>query len=219
MMVFSTLANVQEKHGEDRGVVHPLTFVGDDHSMVEAILAGHPGASAAMYDRYSDHVYRVLVRIMGFDDQLQDLLQEVFMEALRSVGSLRKSAQLKAWLTAIAVHTARACIRKRTRRRWLQFRQPDKLPERIAVEADDETREALEATYEVLGLMPAQERIAFSLRFIDGMELTEVAEACGVSLATVKRRLLQAQQRFIKMASRRKALEDWLEKSPRWRDR
>ncbi len=200
-------------------MVSPLTFVGDDHAMVRAILSGHPGASAALYDRYSDHVYRVLVRIMGFDDQLKDLLQDVFIEALSNIGSLRDPEQLKAWLTAIAVHTARACIRKRTRSRWLHFRQPEKLPARAANEADDVTREALRETYEVLDQMPAQERIAFSLRFIDGMELTEVAAACGVSLATIKRKLSRAEQRFTAMAGRRKALEGWLEKSPRWRDR
>lgn len=202
-----------------RGVVHPLKFVGDDAAMVSAILSGHPGASAALFDRYSRHVYRVLLRIMGFDEELRDLLQDVFVEALRGIGSLRDAAQVKAWLTGIAVHTARGCIRRRSRRRWLQFRQPEHMPEELASEASDEVREALDETYRVLDLMPADERIAFALRFVEGMELTEVADACGVSLATIKRRLSRAETRFVAMAGRREPLREWLGSSARWRDR
>ncbi|MEZ4298352.1 MAG: sigma-70 region 4 domain-containing protein [Polyangiaceae bacterium] len=59
---------------------------------------------------------------------------------------------------------------------------------------------ALEATYAVLGELPADERIAFALRFIEGMELTEVAASCGVSLATVKRRIGRAEGRSVEKA-------------------
>ena len=90
---------------------------------------------------------------------------------------------------------------------------------RGAVVLSEEVREALEETYRVLDLMPADERIAFALRFVEGMELTEVADACGVSLATIKRRLSRAETRFVAMAGRREPLREWLGSSARWRDR
>jgi RNA polymerase sigma-70 factor (ECF subfamily) len=49
------------------------------------------------------------------------------------------------------------------------------------------------------------------LRYIDGMELTAVAQACGVSLATIKRRLSRAQVTFSALAARQSVLVEWLE--------
>jgi RNA polymerase sigma-70 factor, ECF subfamily len=71
--------------------------------------------------------------------------------------------------------------------------------------------EALRATYHVLGRLSADERIPFALRFIDGMELTEIADACAVSLATTKRRLSSAQKKFTSIARTYPELADWVE--------
>ena len=57
---------------------------------------------------------------------------------------------------------------------------------------------------------------AFALRFVDGMELTEVAAACETSLATIKRRLARAGARFEAAARRQPVLEEWLEGGTRW---
>jgi RNA polymerase sigma-70 factor (ECF subfamily) len=73
--------------------------------------------------------------------------------------------------------------------------------------------------YAVLNRMPADDRIAFALRYIDGMELTEVAAACSVSLATVKRRLRRSEARFLKAARSHTLLEKWVEEGSRWQDR
>ena len=58
--------------------------------------------------------------------------------------------------------------------------------------------------------------LAFALRFVDGMDLNEVASACGVSRATVSRRLERAERRFAEGARRHEALAQWLERSSRW---
>ena len=58
--------------------------------------------------------------------------------------------------------------------------------------------------------------IAFALRFVDGMELVEVAEACEVSLATIKRRLARAQAKFTNIARTYPVLHEWLERGARW---
>jgi RNA polymerase sigma-70 factor (ECF subfamily) len=69
----------------------------------------------------------------------------------------------------------------------------------------------------VLGRLPVDDRIAFSLRFIEGLELTEVARACGVSLNTIKRRLDRAERRFVALAAREPSLREWLDQGARWR--
>lgn len=219
MLSFATTSSGPAANGKSAGVVRPLTFVGDDAALLEGLRSGHPGAPAALYDRYADYVHAMLLRIMGCDPELGDLLQEVFLQALRSADSVRDAGRLKPWLGSVAVHVARGTIRKRSRKRWLSFRQPESLPAREAPVADEETREVLRLTFDVLGRMPADERIAFSLRFVEQMELTEVAEACNVSLATAKRRIAKAERRFLALAKLRQPLAEWLEHSSRWRDR
>ena len=82
-----------------------------------------------------------------------------------------------------------------------------------------EARETLPPVYQILDRVPADERIAFALRHIDGMELSEVAGACAVSLATIKRRIERADQRFLKLAKHHPLLAAWVEGSTRWQDR
>jgi RNA polymerase sigma-70 factor (ECF subfamily) len=72
------------------------------------------------------------------------------------------------------------------------------------------------ATYRVLDTLPDDERMAFSLRFISEMQLTEVAAACRVSLATVKRRLARAEKRFVEAAKDHPALRERLAHGGRW---
>ena len=187
-----------------------LAFVGDDAALVEGLRADNPAARAELFDRYAPHVRRVLCRVLGGDPDLADVLHDVFVEALASIRKLQDGNALKGWLTMVAVYTARGHIRKRQRRRWLRVVAPTDLPEQEARTTSAETNEAVRCTYAVLERMGADDRIAFSLRFIEGLELTEVAAACGVSLATIKRRLVRAKRRFFHEAKRHDALQDWL---------
>jgi len=193
--------------------VIPLRAADSDAALVRALRAGDPHAGAMLFDRYGLHVRRVLARVLGPDPELADLLQDVFVAALASLHSLEDPAALKAWLTRVAVFMARGRIRRRARWRFLRFVPDDELPEAIAPGQDADACEAMAAVYRVLRALPADERIAFALRTIDGMELTAVATACGVSLSTIKRRLSTAQRRFRELSRREPVLKDWLQGS------
>lgn len=185
----------------------------DGTAVLEALRAKDPAAATALFDRYGEHVERVLARVLGVDSELQDLLHEVFVRALAGVSDVREAAMLKSWLTSIAVFTARDCIRRRSRRRWLKFLPWSDVPEQVSPPFDFTANEVLRATYSLLERLPADERIAFSLRFIDGMELTETANACHVSLATIKRRLARAEARLRASAKEHPAVAEWLEEA------
>ncbi len=196
--------------------VRRLGFVGDDLALADALKQGHPGAPAELFERYGNHIQRVLVNVMGVDQELPDLLQETFARAFKNAGQLEDGARLKAWLTRIAVFTARGCIRSRGRKRWLRYFSPETMPETRARVTSMEDREAVKSTYKALDAMPADLRVPFTLRYMQGMSLKEVAAACEVSLATIKRRLAKADKRFISIASREPALQSWLEGGSRW---
>jgi RNA polymerase sigma-70 factor (ECF subfamily) len=201
-------------------VVRTLPFVGDDAAMVAAMRAGNRAAIAAFYDRHHAHVLRTLTRVLGPERELSDLHHDVLVSALGSLDELRDPAALRPWLTSIAVFTARTRILRRKRGWWLRLLPWDELPEvAIASEAGApraEVTEALRATYAVLDELPVDERMPFALRFIGGMELTEVAGACAVSLATIKRRLARAEASFTTRARAHPALTEWIEGGTRW---
>jgi RNA polymerase sigma-70 factor, ECF subfamily len=201
-------------HGA-RGGRTPLVAEGDDAALVSSLKRGDRAARAELFDRYAPHAQRVLARVLGHDVDLADLLHEVFARAFTQVDRLEDPAALKWWLTAIAVFTAREHIRRRQRSRWLRFFANEDLPDLPAVGANEEVREALRSTYAVLDRLGADDRIAFSLRYIEGLDLGEVAAACCVSLNTIKRRLARADKRFVALARREPALHDWLARGAR----
>jgi RNA polymerase sigma-70 factor (ECF subfamily) len=184
-----------------------------DELLVLSLRARHADAGTQLFDRYAPHVRRVLVRVMGPDSEILDLVHDVFVTALESVDRLIDPRALRAWLTQIAVFTARARIRRRVRGRILRFLPFSELPETEQPPADFEGSEAMQAVYRVLGGLDTDQRIAFALRFVGGMELTEVAASCGVSLATIKRRLARAQTTFAGAAADEPALAEWLSAS------
>jgi len=192
------------------GQVIPLFAPGSDEALVAGLRARDPGAQRALFEQHGPYVQRVLARVLGVDAELPDLLHDVFIEAYEGIDRLSDPKALKSWLASIAVFTARACLRRRKRRSWLRFVGWDELPEPPSTGATGEMTLALSRVYAVLNGMPEDERIAFALRYIDGMELTEVAEACGVSLATIKRKLSRAQELFQARAQREPALQRWL---------
>jgi RNA polymerase sigma-70 factor (ECF subfamily) len=194
----------------------PLTFVGDDRALVDALRAGHPGAAAALYDRYAGQIRLTLRSILGPDDDIPDLLQEVFIRALDRVDALRDVSRLASWLTGIAVFVGRAQIRLRSRRRWLRFFSPERTETQQREQPSSDARRALREVYAVLDRMPPDERMAFVLRYIHGTTLVEAAEACETSLATIKRRLTRAEKRFLEAVRRQPVLAEWLDEGTRW---
>ena len=181
----------------------------DDLRLARGLHEHEPWAAAVLADRYLTHVRRVLVRVMGAGDyELDDLVQEVFARALAGAHRLSFAGALSSWLTSIAVFTGREAIRRRTRWRWLRF--TDTLPERPATQASADVSDAAHAVYTLLDRLPVDERIPFALRNVDGMELREVAAACGVSVPTVRRRLARAEHRFHALAARCESLLPWV---------
>lgn len=192
------------------GRVLLLPLPDSDTALVGALRSGRADAREELVVRYAEDVERLLYRILGPDSEIPDLLQEVFVAGLTSLHRLRDPNALRSWLGSIAVRKARKLIAHRRRWRFIRSVPPSELPEREAPTSSVEVSEALRCTYRILDSMPVEERIAFALRHIDGMELTDVAQLTEVSLATIKRRLARAHRRFVDAARDSDALAGWL---------
>jgi RNA polymerase sigma-70 factor, ECF subfamily len=182
-----------------------------DSFLAEALRAGEGSAIAQLFDLYGRHVERVLIRTIGRDAEMEDMVQDVFLGAYRSGSNYQgNDTQLKAWISRIAVFTARGYLRKRKRRWWLRSADPAEMPELNSKEPSPHTAEVLRRTYVALDLMDADLRIPFALRELESMELAEIAEACDCSVSTIKRRLARARKTFDRLAKKDPILRDWL---------
>ena len=185
--------------------IEPLS----DDQIVRGLVDHEAFAARALVDQHGPYVRRVIYRVLGADDsEHEDIVQEVFTRAIAGIRQLSSPNALRAWLTQIAVFSARGVIRRRKRSNWLRFLGD--LPERAAEEAPASVREAARAVYQIIEKMPVDERIPYTLRAMEGLDLVELASACGVSVATVRRRLAKAEARFARLASGYEALEPWV---------
>lgn len=208
--------DAKQKETPSEQVVHFLSFSGTAEELLAALVEGQPQARRALYEEYSGHVQRVLVRIMGVDDSIPDLLSETFVQAFSSIHTVKNAGSLKAWLSRVAVFVARGRIRQRRRRRMFQVLTSTGHVDTRSEQMDTDGREALHVLYALLDELPTDERIVFALRFIDGKGFVEIGEICCVSRATLNRRLNRAQARFLEMAKEEPLLHEWIERGTRW---
>ena len=163
-----------------------------DAVLVERILRGDRQAFRQLYGRYARYVAGVVVRWMGDDHELDDIVQDTFVRAVDRLGGLRSPGHVRPWLATIAVRFARERVARRHRRgrlvRELQHHQP--------AASDPRDRVAADELYGALERLPDKLRVPWFLARVEGEKLEDVATACGVSLATVKRRIAAGQARL-----------------------
>lgn len=182
----------------------------DAELLLALARVGDPRTGAALFDRCEAQVNRLVWRVLGADEAHDDVVQQVFVALLAGIKRLREAAALEGWVAVVTVNTVRSEIRRRRiRRLWLRS-APEAIDLAEAPEPSHEARELLRRTYAALERLPADERIAFTLRFIDEQPLTAVAAACDCSLATIKRRIHAAQARFRRHAERDPVLAERL---------
>jgi RNA polymerase sigma-70 factor (ECF subfamily) len=187
-----------------------------DEELVRGITAGEVWAAAALLDQYGPMVERLLRRVFGHDPELEDLVHDAFATILGAIHQVRDAQALKGWIATVSVNTAHRALRRRRMARMLFFwRHDEDTPEPVS-EPGHGPREAVRRMYAALEQLPAAERVPFALRYIDEMPLEDVARACSVSLATVKRRLGRAERRFTTVARRDPVLQTWMEERSRW---
>lgn len=190
----------------------PRGAEGDDPALVRALLDGDLQAPRLLWKRFSPLVYRVLKRSLGPGHDLEDLAQEVFLCLFGKVRTLRDPGALKAFVISVTVLTARHELRRRWVRRWVRLSGDVAEVDTRAVypEAGADAREALVRFYAILDRVNATDRTAFVLRYMEGLDLVDVAAAVGMSQATVKRRLTRVWARVALLVERDPLLADYL---------
>jgi RNA polymerase sigma-70 factor, ECF subfamily len=189
-----------------------LAGVPADVELVDAFRRDSAAASTAVWQRYYPLVRRVLARAMGPGNDVDDLVQEVFLRLYRKLPSLRDPASLRQFVLAITGHVLKGELRVRWLRRWLRWGQDERdMPEQAGTDVDRDAREALVHLYRILDGLPPRRRAVFVLRHIEGLELQDVAAALDISPATTKRWLAKTSWRVFAQARRDPTLAPYLQ--------
>ena len=179
----------------------------DESGLVACAKSGDREAFRAIMQRCNQRLFRVARGLVGGDDEAEDVLQEAYLHAFAGISNFRGEAELLTWLTAITLNEARGRLRKRRpmldldivdKTNIVQFPSAPADPEAEA--GRTETRELLEAAIDSL---PADFRIVFILREIEGCSVEETAIQLDINPATVKTRLFRA-RRLLRASLERK---------------
>ena len=175
-----------------RLVVTPRPVQREDAELVLALQAGAAWASEAIWDRYSDRVSKFLVRSLGRPQHdVEDLTQEVFIRVFTRHRAIQTPAALRQFVMSVAVNVLKWELRYRWIRRRVRLSETGELPEIATAvgfdEAAGEARQALGLCYAILDRLGTRERVAFVLRYMEEMTVSEVAERMGISTSTAKR--------------------------------
>ena len=182
----------------------------DDATLAQALIDGDPRAPPLVWARFSGVVRRIVQRALGQQQDHEDVVQEVFASVFARPGVLRSPGAVRAFIISVTLHAISGELRRRRLRRVIGLAPTDELPEMETTDPNPESRRALVHFYRIVGRVQERDRIAFVLRFVEGMAVTAVAEALSTSAPTARRRFTRAFRRVSLLAARDPFLRDYL---------
>jgi len=170
----------------------------DDRSMVKAVLAGEREIYRRLVEKYQGMVFAAISRITGPRPEVEDLAQETFLQAYRSLNCFRGEARFSTWLLRIAINKAIDFQRRRREEykrlegyaRQLAFSPaPGDVPEEVVL-----ARERQERLHGYLSLLPHHYRHVLKRHYLDGFSYREISHEAGVPVKTIESRIYRARK-------------------------
>ncbi len=182
-----------------------------DLELAHRAASGDRIAQRELFLAQRANVHRALFRILGSNRELEDLLQDAFIEIFRAIPSFRGESTLGRWCQTIAVRVAYLMISRRKPPAVDLALVEDILASDADVRRHAVVREAARRLYAALDRIEVKQRIAFALATIDGKSLAEVAELTGSTLFAVKTRVWRARRELMRRARKDAVLAAYLE--------
>ncbi len=179
-----------------------LAYV-EDVLLVDRCLTGEPAATRELFRRHRPRVHASLFRVLGTNRDMDDLLQEAFIQVFQSLRNWRAEASLSTWIDRVSVRVAYRYLSQRGRRIVTDELVGDVPGSEIEGPGAERqlARDGVKRLYEVLDELGAASRLAFTLHEIDGRSVAETAELVGSSVTATKLRIWRARKRIEQAAS------------------
>jgi RNA polymerase sigma-70 factor (ECF subfamily) len=187
----------------------------EDIVLVDRCLEGQEAAARDLFRRHRARVHASLYRILGSNRDMEDLLQEVFVQVFASLRSWRAEASLATWIDRIAVRVAwRSIAKKRARPAEDELSDEDAVAPEVGGARAAHARDGVRRLYAALATLSPPARVAFALHEIDGRPLAEVATVTGASLTATKLRVWRARRSLHALAAADPVLREFLDDAP-----
>lgn len=184
-----------------------------DSELVERCKAGERGAFDHLYLRHADRIYRSLARIVGASEA-EDLTQQSFLEAFRSLHRFRGDSAFSTWLYRISVNTAMHALRRSKRRSESSVAIEDSngvqlVDPSISPAQRTEEQELWAQVSQCLHSLKPKQRIALVLRYSEELSLEEISQVVGDKSDTIGKRIKKAEQEMSRMLGSINRMEEW----------
>ena len=171
-----------------------------ERELVERCRRGDEGAFQELVDKYKNLVFALIARTVQDRSRSEDLAQDVFLRIHRGLPYFRGEARLSTWIYRIV---ANVCVQDANRAMLVAAARhvsldddrgaPSALPAPDRQFVDLELRDRLE---KAIARLPANYRLLIAAHYLDGVQYTDLAEALGLPLGTVKTQLHRAKQQL-----------------------
>jgi RNA polymerase sigma-70 factor (ECF subfamily) len=182
-----------------------------DRDLIDRVSGGDHGAFSELYRRYSPSAFGLAKRIVGDQTMAEEVLQEVFLSVWRRAGAFDPArGSVRSWLFAQIHHRSVDVVRREEaeKRRSRATVEPDATEEDVEDVIEESWLSARrEHVRSALTNLPDEQRRVIELAYYNGLTQTQVADAMGVPLGTVKSRTLAAMRR-LRQALSGQAVED-----------
>lgn len=182
-----------------------------DVALAQRAAAGERTAQRELFQSYRVGVHHTLFRILGNNRDLEDLLQDAFLEVFRSLKNYRGEGSLARWCQTIATRTAYLYIGRRKPPAVDLSVVEDTIANDHDTRRHAMVREAARRLYAALDRIETKQRIAFALAVIDGLPLAEVALLTESTTLAVKTRVWRARKQLFARAAKDPVLAPYLE--------
>ena len=172
-----------------------MTGAASDADLVARCRAGEADAFETLYRQHSARIYSLACRMAGSADDGEDLLQEIFLQAFRKLGSFKGDAALGTWLYRLALNHCLDYVRSRQAKM-------NKLTETLDADTSIEPTARRDTPIARLDLERALERLpdgcreAFVLHDVEGFDHKEVGNVLGIAEGTSKSQVFKARARL-----------------------
>ena len=166
-----------------------------DAQIVERVLAGNVEAFATLVERYRDRCARYAMHMLGNREDAEEVLQDAFVRAYRSLARCEDPDRFGAWLFRILVNRIRTAGARRARRAKT-FLSDDAALVAASTEHPAEQQAWREEIDRALAQLRPEQREAFLLKYAEGLGYDEMAELTGVGVSALKMRVMRASDRL-----------------------
>jgi RNA polymerase sigma-70 factor (ECF subfamily) len=167
----------------------------DEAALIDACVAGEPGAFDLIVERYRRSIYNLCYRFAGNHEDASDLSQDVFLRAFRGLKNFRGQSSIATWLYRIGVN---ACLNRVSAKAPLdQAREAIEDQQLVDVRNDSPADRVLKRERDArvraaIGQLPEKQRATLILRTYHEMSHQEIAEVLGSSVGAVKANFFHA---------------------------